>query len=35
MGPTMALQMLGTTIRRLRDTTEQLVVAQGGVVDAE
>jgi CRP-like cAMP-binding protein len=33
--PTMALQMLGTTIRRLRDTTEQLVAAQGGVVDAD
>jgi CRP-like cAMP-binding protein len=33
--PTMALRMLGTTIRRLRDTTEQLVAAQGGVVDAD
>ena len=33
--PTMALQMLGTTIRRLRDTTEQLAAVQGGVVDAE
>ena len=33
--PTMALQMLGTTIRRLRATTEQLAASQGGVVDAD
>ena len=33
--PTMALQMLGTTIRRLRQTTDQLAAAQGGLVDAD
>lgn len=33
--PTMALQILGTTIRRLRETTEQLAAAQGSVVDAQ
>ena len=33
--PTMALQMLGTTIRRLRETTEQLAAALGGGVDAD
>jgi CRP-like cAMP-binding protein len=33
--PTMALQMLGTTIRRLRETTEQLAAVQDGVVDAD
>lgn len=33
--PTMALQMLGSTIRRLRATTEQLAAAQGSVVDAD
>ena len=33
--PTMALQMLSTTIRRLRETSEQLTAAQGSVVDAD